>query len=73
MHLDQQVKEMKTLKYHEYNKYYTFEWAKGIQVPVGKLCVPRIRDKCINCLRTDCLLEKELIPITIRKSRKTSS
>ena len=37
---------------------------------VGRLSIPRIWGECMNCIQRDSILEEELIPFTIRKSRK---
>ena len=37
---------------------------------VRKLSLPCIWGECTNCIWTDIILEEELIPFTIRKSRK---
>ena len=60
-------------KYRNINKYNreynNVEYSTKI-LHVGQLSLPCIWGECINCMRTGSILEEELIPFTVGKSRK---
>ena len=55
---------------NKYNRDYKKVACSTKILHVGQLSLPPIWSECINCIRTDSMLEEELIPFTIAKSRK---